>query len=126
METIQHDTHLEEATSLDSDVSTFRADLRHASDIVVRLHEELERTRGTPAKSGAEISAWFEEALPEDPEPMAAILRDVEEHIFANSTLYSNPRFFGYINGSGNQAAVVAELLAAAGNQIGARWRVSR
>jgi aromatic-L-amino-acid decarboxylase len=126
METIQHDTHLEESTSLDSDVSTFRADLRHASDIVVRLHEEPERTRVTPAKSGAEISALFDEALPEDPEPMAAILRDVEEHIFANSTLYSNPRFFGYINGSGNQAAVVAELLAASVNQICAKWQFSQ
>jgi aromatic-L-amino-acid decarboxylase len=126
MDTIQHDTHREEATGLDSDVATFRADLRHASDLVVRLHEQVERTRVTPAKSRAEISALFDEALPEDPEPMAAILRDVEEHIFANSTLYSNPRFFGYINGSGNQAAVVAELLAASVNQICARWQFSQ
>ena len=93
MDTIQHDTHLQEATSLDSDLSTFREDLRHASDVVVRLHEQLERTRVTPAKSRLEIASLFDEPLPEDPQPMATILRDVEEHIFANSTLYLEPSF---------------------------------
>ena len=38
----------------------------------------------------------------------------------------SNPRFFGYINGSGNQAAVLGELLAAAVNQICAKWQFSQ
>ena len=121
MDTIQHDTHQQETTSLDSDVSTFRDDLRHASDVVVRLHERLERTRVTPPKSRIEIAALFDEPLPEEPQPMATILRNVEEHVFANSTLYSNPRFFGYINGSGNQASVLGELLAAAVNQIPAK-----
>ena len=122
MDTIQHDTHQQETTSLDSDVSTFRDDLRHASDVVVRLHERLERTRLTSPKSRIEIASLFDEPLPEEPQPMATILRDVEEHVFANSTLYSNPRFFGYINGSGNQASVLGELLAAAVNQIPAKW----
>jgi aromatic-L-amino-acid/L-tryptophan decarboxylase len=126
MDTIQPDTHLEHATNLDSDASTFRKELGHASDVVVRLHERLERTRVTPAGSRSEIAALFDEPLPEESQPMAAILQEVEEHIFANSTLYSNPRFFGYINGSGNQAAVVAELLAAAVNQICARWQFSQ
>jgi aromatic-L-amino-acid/L-tryptophan decarboxylase len=126
MDTIQPYTPLEEDTSLDSDVSTFREDLRHASDVVVRLHERLERTRVTPLKSRSEIAALFDEPLPDEPQPMGTILREVEEHIFANSTLYSNPRFFGYINGSGNQAAVLGELLAAAVNQICAKWQFSQ
>jgi hypothetical protein len=124
--TIEPDTHLQEPTSLDSDVTTFRDDLRHASDAVVRLHERLARTRVTPNKRRNEIASLFDEALPEESQPMAAILHDVEEHIFANSTLYSNPRFFGYINGSVNQAAVVGELLAAAVNQICAKWQFSQ
>ena len=56
---------------------------------------------------------------------MTAILREVEENIFANSTLNSSPRFFGYINGSGNQAAVLGELLASSINQICAKWHFS-
>jgi glutamate/tyrosine decarboxylase-like PLP-dependent enzyme len=35
------------------------------------------------------------------------------------------PSFFGYINGSGNQAAVLADLLASAINQICAKWHFS-
>src|SRR6266852_5295264 len=56
---------------------------------------------------------------------MEAILREVENHIFSNSTLYLTPRFLGYINTGGNQATVLAELLAAAVNQVPAKWHFS-
>jgi aromatic-L-amino-acid/L-tryptophan decarboxylase len=125
MDTIRHHAPLEEATSLDSDLATFRDDLQQASDLVVRLHDRLDQARLTPAKSRIEIASLFDEPLPEDPQPMDTILREIEEKIFANSTLYSSPRFFAYINGSGNQAAVLGELLAAAINQICARWHFS-
>jgi aromatic-L-amino-acid decarboxylase len=116
---------LDETLSLDSTPTRFEEDLRQASDLVVHLHEVLDRARLTPSRSRAEIAALFEEPLPEDPQSMPDILQAVQHHIFANSTLCSNPRFFGYINGSGNQAAVVGELLAAAINQICAKWHFS-
>ncbi len=56
---------------------------------------------------------------------MEAILREVENNIFANSTLYLTPRFLGYINAGGNQASVLGELLASAVNQICAMWHFS-
>jgi aromatic-L-amino-acid/L-tryptophan decarboxylase len=124
MDTTSH-SQIEGAAGLDSDLATFRGDLRQASDLVVRLHERLDRTRVTPARSRIEIASLFDEPLPEDPQPMAAILREVEENIFANSTLCLSPRFFGYINGSGNQAAVLGDLLASAINQICAKWHFS-
>jgi TonB dependent receptor len=71
MDTIQPYTPLEDTTSLDSDVSTFRADLRHAADVVVWLHERLERTRVTPSKSRIEIASLFDEPLREEPQPVA-------------------------------------------------------
>ncbi len=114
-----------EGTSLDSDLETFRDDLRKASELVVRLYGGLDRARVTPAKSRTEIAALFDEPLPQEPQPMEAILREVENNLFANSTLYLTPRFFGYINAGGNQAAVVGELLASAVNQICAKWHFS-
>lgn len=114
-----------DAASLDSDRATFGRDLARASDLVLRLHDGLDQARVTPDKSPAEIGALFDEPLPENPQPMDAILREVEEHVFANSTLYSSPRFFGYINGSGNHAAILGELLGSAINQICARWHFS-
>src|SRR6266581_524770 len=112
-------------TSLDWDLETFRDDLRKASELVLQLYGGLDQARVTPARNQTEIASLFNEPLPQKPQPIAHILGEVENKIFANSTLYLSPRFFGYINGSGNQAAIVAELLASAVNQICAKWHFS-
>jgi aromatic-L-amino-acid/L-tryptophan decarboxylase len=106
-------------------LETFRDDLRKASELVVRLYEGLDRARVTPAKSRLEIASLFDEPLPEEPQPVEAILGEVENNIFANSTLYLTPRFFGYINTGGNQATILGELLASAVNQVCAKWHFS-
>jgi glutamate/tyrosine decarboxylase-like PLP-dependent enzyme len=114
-----------EESGLDSYVDSFRQELQQASELVVRLYEGLGQARLTPAKSREEIASLFEEPLPLEPQPMGTILQDVENNIFANSTLYLSPRYFGYINGGGNQAAIAGELLASAVNQICAKWHFS-
>lgn len=116
---------LEDDNSLDSEPAAFRSDLMKASELVVRMHDGLARAGITPNRSQGEIASLFDEPLPEEPQSMDTVLREVEENIFPNATLYSSPRFFGYINGSGNQAAVIAELLAAEINQIPAKWHFS-
>src|SRR5258706_1852744 len=105
-------------TSLDSDLETFRDDLRKASELVVRLYGALDQIRVTPAKSRMEIASLFDEPFPEDPQPIEAILRQGENDIFAKSTLYLTPRFLGYNNSGGHQASVLGEQLAAAVSQI--------
>jgi hypothetical protein len=67
---------------------TFRDDLQKASELVLRLYGGLDEARITPAKNRVEIASLFAEPLPEAPQPMEAILREVENNIFANSTLY--------------------------------------
>jgi len=113
------------AQSLDCDLDIFRNDLRNASELVVRLYERLDATRITPAKTHKEIASLFDEPLPEEPRAMECIFSEVESKIFANSTLYLSPRFFGYINSGGNQASILGELLGSALNQILALWHFS-
>jgi aromatic-L-amino-acid/L-tryptophan decarboxylase len=113
------------AQGLDRDLKTFQDDLRKASELVVRLYTGLDEVRITPAKTRAEIASLFDEPLPQEPQPMEAILHQVQDKILANSTLSLSPRFFGYINSGGNQASVLAELLASAVNQICALWHFS-
>ena len=113
------------AQGLDCDLEIFQDDLRKASELVVRLYGRLHQARITPGKTRTEIASLFDESLPEESQPMASILREVEDKIFANSTLYLSPRFLGYINSGGNQAAVLGELLASAVNQICAMWHFS-
>ena len=81
--------------------------MRKASKLVVRLYGGQDRARVTPAKSRMEIASLFDEPFPEEAQPMEAILREVENNIFANSTSYLTPRFLEYINAGGNQAAVL-------------------
>ena len=113
------------AGSLDGDLETFRHDLTQASEVVVRLYERLHQTRITPAKTRPQIASLFDDPLPQKPQPMESILNEVESKIFANSTFYLSPRFLGYINSGGNQASILAELLASAVNQIPALWHFS-
>jgi aromatic-L-amino-acid/L-tryptophan decarboxylase len=106
------------AQGLDCDLESLQDDLQQASKLVVRLYKHLHEARITPAKTRIEIASLFDQSLPEESQPMASILREVDDRIFANSTLYLSPRFFGYINSGGNQAAILGELLASAVNQI--------
>jgi glutamate/tyrosine decarboxylase-like PLP-dependent enzyme len=112
-------------TNLDSNAETFRDELQKTSELVSRLYGRIQDAPITTTRSRLEIAALFDEPLPEEPQPIERILWEVENKIFANSTLYLSPRFFGYINGSGNQAAILAELLAAALNQLCAKWHFS-
>lgn len=113
------------AQSLDCDSDLFANNLRNASELVLRLYERLDAARITPLTTYKEISALFDESLPEHPQPMESIFSEVESKIYANSTLYLSPRFFGYVNSGGNQASILGELLAAAVNQILALWHFS-
>src|SRR5262245_42356328 len=111
--------------SLDTDLDTLRNELHRASEMVVRLYERLDETRITPAQSRQEIASLFDEPLPIASQSIESILGEVESKIFANSTLYLSPRFFGYINSGGNHASILADLLASALNQIPALWHFS-
>jgi aromatic-L-amino-acid/L-tryptophan decarboxylase len=111
--------------TLDWDLETFQKHLQNASDVVIRLYERLDEARLTPTRTRMEIASFFEESLPEKAQPMESIWHDVESKIFANSTLSLSPRFFGYINSGGNQASILADLLASAVNQICTLWHFS-
>jgi aromatic-L-amino-acid decarboxylase len=110
---------------LDCALHSFHDDLQKASELVVQLYRGLGGARITPAKTRMEIASLFDEPLPEGPQPIEAILSEIESKIFANSTLYLSPRFFGYINSGGNQAAILGDFLASAVNQICALWHFS-
>jgi hypothetical protein len=99
-----------ETAGLDVDLTTFQNDLRKASELVTRLYGRLDQTRVTPAKARMEIAKLFDEPMPEEPQPMEAILREVEDKIFANSTLSLTPRFFGYINSGCGAQKLIGEL----------------
>ena len=62
---------------------------------------------------------------PEEGEPFANVLRDLDELILPAVTHWQSPRFFGYFAVSASEPAILAELLAATLNQVAFIWRVS-
>jgi aromatic-L-amino-acid decarboxylase len=70
-----------------------------------------------------EIRARLPRTAPEEPEPFAAVLRDLDEVLLAGVTHWQHPRFFAYFATSASEAAILAEMLAATLNSAAFLWR---
>jgi aromatic-L-amino-acid decarboxylase len=62
---------------------------------------------------------------PEEAEPFAALLRDLDETILPGMTHWNHPRFLAYFATSGSEPGILAELLAATLNVNAMLWRTS-
>lgn len=72
-----------------------------------------------------ELSAKLPAAAPEEPESFADVLRDLDELLLPAFTNWQSPRFFSYFAVTSSEPAILAELLAAALNQVAIVWRAS-
>jgi aromatic-L-amino-acid decarboxylase len=88
----------------------------------------LERVNELPVlaqvKPG-ELAAQLPVSAPEQPETFADVLRDLDELIVPALTNWQSPRFFSYFAVTSSEPAILAELLAAAMNQVAIVWRAS-
>ena len=106
-------------------MSSFREDGALAVDWVASY---LERVRDLPVLSQVEpgeIRAALPGAPPEEPEPFAAILEDLDRVLVPGLTHWQSPRFFAYFATTASEPGVLAELLIAGLNQVGILWRTS-
>jgi aromatic-L-amino-acid/L-tryptophan decarboxylase len=104
---------------------TFREDGAAAVDWVASY---LERLRDFPVLAPVEpgtLRAALPAAPPEQAEPFAEILRDLDEVLLPAVTHWQSPRFFAYFANTGSEPAILAELLMAGLNQVGILWRTS-
>jgi aromatic-L-amino-acid decarboxylase len=88
----------------------------------------LERLRELPVLAQVapgEIRSRLPASPPEQGEPFEAVLRDVEEVLLPGLTNWQSPRFFAYFAVSSSVPGILAELLAAALNNVAILWRTS-
>jgi len=71
------------------------------------------------------LSARLPESPPEQGEPFANVLRDLDELIVPALTNWQHPRFFAYFAVTASEPGILAELLAATMNQVALNWRAS-
>jgi len=98
----------------------FRTLADRVVELAAGLLAELPTVRAFPETSGGETLAAFDAPLPEDglgPAALDALRRVVE------LSRPPSPRFFGYVLGSGEPVAALADLLASVLNQNVTAWR---
>jgi aromatic-L-amino-acid decarboxylase len=106
-------------------VTDFRADGHAAVDWAA---DYLERVGALPVLAQVapgELSAKLPESAPEQGEPFANVLRDMDDLIVPALTNWQHPRFFAYFAATASEPGILADLLSSAVNQVALNWRAS-
>ncbi len=103
----------------------FRALGHEAIDLITQFFADINEVAPFPARSPAEVHALFDRPLPMAAEDARSILADWTTKILPNSSVLGSPRWFGFVNGSGNQIGTIADALASALNPNVGGWKAS-
>jgi aromatic-L-amino-acid/L-tryptophan decarboxylase len=106
-------------------MTTFRDDGAAAVEWVARYLERLPELPVLAQVEPGEIRSRLPASPPEEGEPFAAVLRDLDEVLMPGMTNWQHPRFFAYFSVTAAEPAMLAELLAAALNQVAILWRTA-
>ena len=113
-----------EATA-EAAVTGFREDGYAAVDWAAAYRERVGKLPVLAQVSPGELSARLPASAPEQGEPFANILRDLDELIVPAMTNWQHPRFFAYFAITASQPGILAELLSATLNPVALHWRAS-
>jgi aromatic-L-amino-acid decarboxylase len=104
---------------------TFREDGHAAVDWAAGYLERVGDLPVLAQVAPGELSAKLPASAPEEGEPFANILRDLDDLIVPALTNWQHPRFFAYFAVTASDPGILAEMLAAAMQQVALNWRSS-
>jgi aromatic-L-amino-acid decarboxylase len=99
--------------------------LHQVADWAADYRADIESRRISPRVEPGEIAAGLPAAMPENPEPLEAILADLDERLMPGVVHWGHPSFLGYFGSTSNGPALLAEVAAAALNVSAMTWKVS-
>jgi aromatic-L-amino-acid decarboxylase len=111
--------------SADDALTDFRADGHAAIDWAASYLERVGELPVLAQVEPGEIRARLPARAPDDPEPFADVLRDLDEILLPGVTHWQHPRFFAYFATSASPPGILAEMLAAALNSVAFLWRTA-
>src|SRR5207253_8183489 len=111
--------------SQDACLTDLRADGQAALEWAARYLERVGELPVLAQVRPGELSSQLPASAPEQPEPFADLLRDLDELLLPALTNWQSPRFFSYFAVTSSEPAILAELLAATLNQVALVWRAS-
>ena len=102
--------------------------LRDGATVLMWADRYLRELRERPVLAQVEpgeIRAGLPAAPPEEPEPFARVLEDLDTVLLPGVTHWNHPRFFAYFSITGSEPGILAELLIATLNVNAMLWRTS-
>ena len=109
----------------DMSPAAFRAAGHAVVDLIADYLEGVESYAVFPAIEPGSIAPNFAAHAPEDPEPVEAILADVQRLVLPNATHWQHPGFFAYFSTSASGPGILGEMITAALGQNPMLWRTS-
>ena len=106
-------------------MTDFREDGAAALEWTARYLERVGELPVLANVNPGELLAQLPPEAPEQPELFANLLRDLDELLLPALTNWQSPRFFSYFAVTSSEPAILAELIAAALNQVALVWRAS-
>lgn len=104
---------------------SFRDDGHAAVDWAAGYLERVGELPVLAQVAPGELSSRLPASAPEEGEPFANVLRDLDDLIVPALTNWQHPRFFAYFAVTASEPGILAELLSAALNQVALNWRAS-
>jgi aromatic-L-amino-acid/L-tryptophan decarboxylase len=104
---------------------SFRDDGAAAVEWAARYLEQVGEYPVLAQVQPGDIRARLPASPPEQGEPFADVLRDLDEILLPGVTHWQSPRFFAYFAVSASEPGILAELLAATLNSVGFLWRTA-
>ena len=104
---------------------TFREDGAAALEWVASYLERVGELPVLAQVEPGEIRSRLPASPPEQGEPFASVLRDLDDVLLPGLTHWQSPRFFAYFVSTASDPGILAELLIAGLNQVGILWRTS-
>src|SRR5256714_11697464 len=103
----------------------FREDGAAAVEWAARYLERVPELPVLASVEPGEIRSRLPASPPEEGEPFAAVLRDLDDVLLPGITNWQHPRFFAYFSVTSSEPGMLAELLAASLNQVAILWRTA-
>jgi aromatic-L-amino-acid decarboxylase len=107
------------------DPDAFRAAAHEVVDRIADYLRDIERFPVLPPIEPGSIAPRLPTAAPEQPEPLAAILADIDRLVVPNATHWQHPGFFAYFATSASGPGMLGEFLTAGLGQNPMLWRTS-
>jgi aromatic-L-amino-acid/L-tryptophan decarboxylase len=107
------------------DPDAFRAAAHEVVDRIADYLRDIERYPVLPPIEPGSIAPRLPSAAPDEPEPLAAILADIDRLVIPNATHWQHPGFFAYFATSASGPGMLGEFLTAALGQSPMLWHTS-